>query len=61
MTRTRYAELGLIKCTPTLWRFIDLTDDPGGKKQIVIGMQYRSKTEALADLDRYAKDFGCKL
>lgn len=25
-----------------------------------VGLQYRTRAELLADLDRYAKDYGCE-
>jgi hypothetical protein len=51
---TRYAELGYRKVLPTLWRIVDMAT--GAE----IGPHYRTKAELLADLARYAKDFGCQ-
>jgi hypothetical protein len=52
--RTRFAELGYRCDGPSLWRIYDITDTPQP-----VGPQYRTKAELLADLDRYAKNFGC--
>lgn len=49
ITHTRFPELGVRQDGPKLWRFVDLTDG----RQSAVGELYRSKTEALADLDRY--------
>ena len=51
---TRYPELGYCKCAPGLWRIVDCTDDKGA----CIGPHYRTKGELLADLARYAAEFG---
>lgn len=56
-TKTRFAELGILKCTPSLWRIVDITE--GLDSGRVIGPHYRSKMELLADLPRYAQEFGC--
>ncbi len=50
---TRYPELGYAKHTPTLWRIVS-TDDGS-----TIGPHYRTKGELLADLPRYAEEYGC--
>ena len=50
---TRFKELGYRQDGPGLWRFYDT------ETQKAVGPQYVTKAELLADLDRYAKDFGC--
>lgn len=56
ITKTRFKELGITKVTTNCWMFVDLTGD----KIRQVGLQYRTKMEALADLTQYAKDFGCE-
>ena len=51
--RTRYKELGYVKHSPTLWRIVDMESGH------VIGPHYRSKEELLADLTRFAREYGC--
>ena len=53
--RTRYAELGYVQDAPTLWRIVDLSGGLQGR----VGPLYRTKTELLGDLERYAAAFGC--
>lgn len=55
ITRTRFPELGIQQQGPRLWRFLDLTEDYGGRFAAV-GDHYRTKAEALADLERYARE-----
>lgn len=58
-TQTRFRYLGLSQCAPSLWRFVCLDWQGGGttpQAPAVIGPQYRSKLEALADLDRYGRE-----
>ena len=50
---TRFAELGYCKHAANLWRIVALDTNQA------VGPQYRSKMELLADLPRYAKDYGC--
>ncbi len=52
MNKTRYPELGYEQIDKTTWRFVDLST---GK---AIGPYYRNKTELLADLERFATQFG---
>jgi hypothetical protein len=54
---TRFKELGFCCHAPNLWRIMDITDDPRGA---AVGPFYRSKDELLADLNRFAEDFGCE-
>jgi len=53
---TRYPELGYMRIDNKIWRIVSKEDikDPGA-----VGPYYHSKMELLADLDRYAKDYGC--
>lgn len=55
MTPTRFAELGYEQHGPKLWRVV--TTDTGS----AVGPQYATKAELLADLERYAADYGCAL
>lgn len=49
---TRFPELGYVKDAPDLWRIV--TTEDGAR----IGPHYRTKAELLADIDRYATDYG---
>ncbi len=51
---TRYKELCYVNCGRELWRFMDAAT---GK---VIGPYYATKSELLADLERYAAAYGCE-
>ena len=51
---TRYPELGYRQDDHELWRIYSMDGTPAA-----VGPQYRSKAELLADLDRYAKEYGC--
>lgn len=53
MSETRYKELGYVHVTQNLWRLVDLATGH------VVGPLYRTRAELLADLDRYARVFGC--
>jgi len=50
-TTTRYPEIGYRKEGPA-WRFVDMSTDSA------VGPQYPTKAEMLADLQRYAEQFG---
>ncbi len=52
---TRFAELAYTQTGPGLWRIV--ATDTGN----TIGPFYATKAELLADLARYAKDYGCDL
>ena len=53
---TRYDALGYRCDGRGLWRIYDIMDtDSAG----AVGPFYRTKAELLADLDRYATEFGC--
>lgn len=51
---TRYPELGYANDGPSLWRIVTTEDCKR------VGPQYQTKAELLADLNRYAKDYGCE-
>ncbi len=53
LRKTRFPELAYTNITPGLWRIVDTST-----KQTV-GPHYATKAELLADLERYARDFGC--
>lgn len=53
MCGTRYPTMGFAKVGND-WRFFDLT----GHKPQAVGPYYHSKAELLADLYRYAKEYG---
>ncbi len=58
---TQYAGLGYANTNPAgvaLWRVIDKHDVPEGGREGVVGPQYKSKAELLADLPRYAATWG---
>lgn len=57
--KTRYQELGYAHLDTNLWRFVDLIDG-GTIFGACTGPHYRTKAELLADLDRYAREFGCE-
>jgi len=52
MTQTRYVELAYEQHDTNWWRIID-TD-----RQVTVGPHYRSRAELLADLDRFAQEYG---
>lgn len=52
---TRYKELGYDEVATGCWRILDLS----GSEPAPVGQQYRTRTELLADLERYATEFGC--
>jgi hypothetical protein len=53
--KTRFPELGYVHDGPALWRIVDLTDARPSR----IGPLYPSRAELLADLQRYAEQYGC--
>lgn len=55
-TATRFRFIGLSRLEAGLWRWVSL--DGVGDAPSVIGPHYKSKGEALADLERYATDSG---
>lgn len=60
-TQTRFKYLGLTKADTNLWRFVCLDWESGGTSKFspaAIGPYYKSKGEALADLNRYAEEYG---
>jgi hypothetical protein len=50
---TRFPELGFVNQARGLWRFVDMSTGA------VIGPCYARKDELLADLTRFATEFGC--
>lgn len=50
---TRYKELGWTKLGRSLYRFVDAST------QACIGPYYATKTELFADMERFARLFGC--
>jgi len=50
---TRFPELGYRQDDRNCWRIYDLSD------RKPVGAPYRTKAELLADLERYAEQFGC--
>jgi predicted membrane protein len=53
INKTRFKEIGFTKVAPGLWRFVDL------ETGATVGPHYARKDELLADLTRYATDYGC--
>jgi hypothetical protein len=64
--KTQFAELGFTHVTGTQvgagnhrqiseWRFVDLT----GEKPALVGAYYPTREMLIADLPRYAYDYGC--
>ena len=52
--KTRFKELGYVNIAPSLWRILDR------QTMQFIGPQYATKTELLADLERFATVYGAK-
>jgi hypothetical protein len=54
---TRFDGLGYVppSCNGDAWRFVDMTDP---QRNALVGPHYRTKAELLADLERYAKEYG---
>ena len=50
--RTRFVELGYAN-VGNHWRVVDIETGQ------VVGQQYRTQIELLADLERYAREYGC--
>ena len=53
LTQTRYEELAVGQISPGVWRFHDVTDPKRGGDVSAVGPYYKTKGEALADLERY--------
>ena len=53
---TRFPELGYRQDGPGLWRIYALDDG----RESAVGPFYPTKAELLADLDRYAREYGCQ-
>jgi hypothetical protein len=60
VTRTRFPELGIARIAGHIWRYV-AADEAGNFDPFngCIGASYRTKGEALADLERFAADYGC--
>lgn len=60
VTATRYPELGLAKVAGHIWRWVARESSGAAFDPYsgCIGSSYRTKGEALADLDRFASDYG---
>lgn len=62
--KTRFVELGFANIQRGLWRFValDFAGDDGwhGGTLACVGPYYHSKAELLADLSRYAAQYGCE-
>lgn len=54
MNKTRYKELAYEDQGPQVWRFIDTSTNRA------VGPIYATRAELLADLPRYANQFGCE-
>lgn len=52
MAKTRYKELDYVN-NGDHWRFVDTSSGS------TVGPLYKTKAELLADMDRYAHNFGC--
>ncbi len=51
--KTRFPELGYTQLSTDLWRIVSTDGNQ------CVGPEYRTKAELLADLSRYATDYGC--
>lgn len=52
---TRFPQLGYLQLDRALWRFVDISDGCTDPPRCV-GPLYRTRSELLADLDRYASE-----
>ena len=65
---TRYKGLGYMKLAPSNWRLVDLEQtaynnrcsSPNMNTPSCVGPIYKTKAELLADLHRFATDFGAE-
>ena len=57
---TRYPELTFAQVAPGQWQLL-CRGGWGGNDWAQIGPAYASKAELLADLDRYARFYGCSV
>ena len=53
--KTRFTELGFTMIEPGCWQFLNLAD--GEPSQV--GTHYASKAELMANIERYAAEYGC--
>jgi hypothetical protein len=60
--KTRFSEIGFTMVEPGFWRFVDLSDAQDGNKDRMhaIGVSYATKAELLANVERYAAEYGCE-
>lgn len=58
LTKTRFAGLAFYQQQPGLWRVADIHDSQLNAQGLprAVGPQYRTKSELLADLERYARE-----
>jgi hypothetical protein len=59
--KLRFSEIGYTLNSPGDWRFVDLSDAQDGNKDRMhcIGASYPTKAELLANVERYAAEYGC--
>ena len=54
INKTRFVGMGFAHVAPGLWRFVDMETGQ------CVGAHYKRKDELLADLTRYATEYGCE-
>ena len=54
LRQTRFPELRYMQQSPGLWRFVYVGDG----SESTVGPQYRTMAELLADMERYAREWG---
>ena len=57
VTPTRHHGLGYAQIDRETWQFVETLDGPPSQ----VGVHYRRKAELLADVDRFATDYGLEL
>lgn len=57
---TRYPELGYVNQQAGLWRVV-MMETTTNSRLGTIGPYYHTKQELLADLNRFAAEFGCEV
>lgn len=57
---TRYKELGYMEQDKGLWRLVAMPTPGLDDDYAVVGPQYKTKAELMADLPRYAREYGCE-
>jgi len=60
ITATRFPKLAVVRVAGHIWRYVcrESTSDAFDPYTGCVGYSYRTKTEAMADLERFARDFG---